>query len=81
VPILVAVRLLKPLGNPPPNSIKFFAASELLEQVKDRVWLAKVTNALNQHWKKKNASKKNCPANDSQNGQVSPAGLVVATVG
>ena len=59
VPVLVAARLLKPLGNPPQNSVKFFAASEVLEQVKDRAWLAKVTNALNQHWQKKNASKKN----------------------
>jgi hypothetical protein len=30
----VAVRLLKPLGNPAQNGIKFFAASELLEQSK-----------------------------------------------
>jgi len=59
VPILVATRVLKPLGNPPPNGIKFFAASELLELVKDRTWLAKVTNALNQHWQKKNAAKRN----------------------
>ena len=59
VPILVAARLLKPLGNPPANSVKFFAALELLEQVKDRTWLAKITNALNQHWQKKNAAKKN----------------------
>ena len=59
VPILVAARLLKPLGNPPPNSVKFFAASELLEQVNNRTWLAKVTNALNQHWQKRNAAKKN----------------------
>jgi hypothetical protein len=63
VPVLVAARLLKPLGNPPPNSVKFFAASELLEQVKDRTWLAKVTNALNQHWQKRNAAKQNRPAN------------------
>jgi hypothetical protein len=59
VPVLVAIRLLKPLGNPPQNSVKFFAASEVLEQVKDRTWLAKVTYTLNQHWQKKNASKKN----------------------
>ena len=59
MPILVATRVLKPLGNPPPNGIKFFAASELLELVKDRTWLAKVTNALNQHWQKKNAAKRN----------------------
>src|SRR6185369_12666846 len=59
VPILVAARLLKPLGNPPANSVKFFAALEVLEQVKDRTWLAKVTNDLNQHWQRKNAAKKN----------------------
>ena len=53
VPILVAARLLKPLGNPSPYNVKFFAASELLEQVQDRTWLAKVTNALNQHWQKR----------------------------
>ncbi len=59
VPVLVAARLLKPLGNPPPNSVKFFAALEVLEQVRDRNWLARVTNALNQHWQRKNAAKKN----------------------
>ena len=59
VPILVGARLLKPLGNPPPNSVKHFAASELFEQMRDRTWLAKVTNALNRHWQKRNASKKN----------------------
>jgi hypothetical protein len=57
VPILVVARLLKPLGNPPSHCVKFFAASELLEQVQDRTWLAKVTNAVNQHWQRKNAKK------------------------
>lgn len=28
IPILVAARLIKPLGNPAPNAIKFFATSE-----------------------------------------------------
>jgi hypothetical protein len=63
--ILVAVRLLKPLGSPSPYNVKFFAASELLEQVEDRVWLAKVTNALNQHWQRRNAAKKYRTTNDS----------------
>lgn len=58
VPVLVAARLLKPLGNPSPYNVKFFAASELLELITDRTWLAKVTNALNQHWQKKNAAKR-----------------------
>ncbi|HTV62270.1 MAG TPA: hypothetical protein VMH30_06845 [Verrucomicrobiae bacterium] len=57
VPILVAARLLKPLGNPAQNEVKFFAMSELLEQVKDRAWLVKVTNAVNQHWHLQNARK------------------------
>ena len=61
IPILVAARLLKPLGNPAANGIKFFAASELLELVKDRAWLVKVTNAVNQHWHKQNASKRGRP--------------------
>ena len=74
VPVLVAARLLKPLGNPAANGIKFFAAAELLELVKDRAWLAKMTNAINQHWQRNNASKKNYPANGSQNGHILSAG-------
>jgi hypothetical protein len=58
VPILVGARLLKPLGNPAPNAIKFFAASEVVELAKDRAWLVKVTNAVNQHWQRQNAKKK-----------------------
>ena len=63
VRILVAVKLLKPLGNPQANSVKFFATLELLEQVKDRAWLAKATNALNLHWQKKNAAKRKAALN------------------
>ena len=58
VPVLVAARLLKPLGNPLPNSIKFFATSDILESAKDRAWLTKVTATINQHWQKKNRLKK-----------------------
>jgi len=29
IPILVAVRLLKPLGNPPQNGVKFFSRAEV----------------------------------------------------
>jgi hypothetical protein len=81
VPILVAARLLKPLGNPPPNSVKFYAASELLELVKDRAWLAKVTNALNQHWQKKNAAKKNLLADGLSNKYSSPVSVAMAAGG
>jgi len=58
IPVLVAARLLKPLGNPQPNSVKYFASVEVLEFAKDHSWLARMTNALNLHWKGKNAAKK-----------------------
>lgn len=58
VPVLAAARLLKPLGNPAPNGVKYYASVDIMELAKDRTWLARATNALNQHWRKKNADKK-----------------------
>ena len=58
IPALVSSRLLKPLGNPAANSVKFFATADLLESTKDRNWLVRVTSTINQHWHKKNAIKK-----------------------
>jgi hypothetical protein len=63
VPVLVSARLLKPLGNPSSYNVKYFAAFEVLQQMTDRMWLAKVTNAVNQHWQKKNAIKKHYSVN------------------
>lgn len=54
IPILIAARLLKPLGNPQPNSVKYFAATELLEISKDSAWLSKLTITLSRHWQNKN---------------------------
>jgi hypothetical protein len=57
IPVLVVAKLLKPLGNPPPNATKVFATSDVLEKSQDPVWLAKVTNAIHQHWRVKNGKK------------------------
>jgi hypothetical protein len=57
IPALVAAKLLKPLGNPPANGIKFFATADLLETSKDHNWLVRVSAAIYQHWQKKNARK------------------------
>jgi hypothetical protein len=57
IPALMSARLLKPLGNPAQNSIKFFSTADVLELAKDRSWLAKLTNTINQHWQKKNSRK------------------------
>jgi hypothetical protein len=57
VPVLVASRLLKPLGNPAANATKYFATADLLKQLQDRAWLMRVTSAIHQHWHTKNARK------------------------
>jgi len=67
IPALIAARLLKPLGNPSQNSTKYFATADLLELAKDRSWLVKLTNTINQHWQKKNARKAR-----KQNGHARP---------
>jgi hypothetical protein len=54
IPVLVAARLLKPLGNPQPNTVKLFATAELLAATADRGWLSKMTQALQQYWQQKN---------------------------
>ncbi len=57
VPVLVAAKLLKPLGNPQPNSVKYFATLEIQELARDRAWLARMTNALGLYWQRKNHNK------------------------
>ena len=67
IPILVAARLIKPLGNPLPNGIKFFATMDVLELVKNRSWLVRMTNVILQHWQKQNARQKFRLSNGSEN--------------
>jgi hypothetical protein len=54
IPVLIRVRLLKPLGNPPPNGHKYFATVELERLAQDPNWLDKATRAVIQHWQGKN---------------------------
>lgn len=58
VSVLVAARLLKPLGNPAPNGVKYFATREVLELANDPKWLHRVTVAIYHHWRERNARKK-----------------------
>jgi hypothetical protein len=71
IPALVAAKLLKPLGNPPANGIKYFATADLLEQIKDRNWLVRVSTTICQHWQKKNARQKHLAVRPPLNGQTS----------
>lgn len=65
--ILVASRLLKPLGNPPQNGVKFFSTSEVLELAKDEKWLTRMTVAIYQHWHKQNVRRKGLAPMNSKN--------------
>jgi hypothetical protein len=81
MPILVSSRLLKPLGNPPPNGIKFFASLDVLELTKDRSWLARMTNAINQHWRNQNARRKHRTPGEAESEQPRPANLTATISG
>src|SRR5215472_1516846 len=63
VPALVNARLLKPLGNPAQNSTKYFATVDILELLRDRSWLHRVTTVINQYWQRQNRRKKDLRTN------------------
>jgi hypothetical protein len=62
MPELVRQKVIKPLGRPMPNAVKYFSASEVEELAKDRAWLSKATDAIYGHWQEKNRRKKTKPA-------------------
>src|SRR5580692_5480678 len=57
IPILVANGLLKPLGHPGDNAVKFFAYAAIESLRVDVKWLARATDTMLEHWRKKNARK------------------------
>jgi hypothetical protein len=57
IAVLMAVRLLVPLGKPVLNAPKYFAAIEIVERAADPRWLSDATRALSKHWKRKNRGK------------------------
>ena len=54
IPVLVAARLLIPLGKPAQNAPKYFAAVEILERASNSEWLSSATKAIAKHWRRKN---------------------------
>ena len=54
IPILIAKRLLKPLGSPAPNGAKWFAAAEIQALSRDGAWLSKATKVLQDYWQVRN---------------------------
>ena len=58
IPILVNARLIKPLGHPPQNGIKYFATAELEKLRRNTQWLSRATDAVRRHWERKNARRR-----------------------
>ena len=68
IPVLAARGFLKPLGKPMSNSDKYYARARVLERLDDEEWLSLATEALSQHWHKKNLHK-----TKNRNGRAQPA--------
>ncbi|HEY3853775.1 MAG TPA: hypothetical protein VGO67_05215 [Verrucomicrobiae bacterium] len=66
IPVLVSCRLLKPLGNPSQNGVKYFSTIEVRDLTKDRSWLSKMTQTLSQHWHRKNLKVRPCKGPPSE---------------
>lgn len=57
IPVLVAARLILPLGKPASNAPKYFASVEVVANAADSEWLSKATKALARYWQRKNVWK------------------------
>jgi hypothetical protein len=57
IAVLIAAKLLVPLGKPAPNAPKYFAAVVVAERAADLEWLAQATKTLAKHWQQKNLRK------------------------
>lgn len=59
IAVLIAGKLLMPLGKPAANAPKYFAAVDVQECAQNRTWLDQATKTLAKHWLKKNQAKRN----------------------
>lgn len=60
ISVLVSAGLLKPLGHPPQSGSKYFASADLQELRNDTRWLARASDVIVNHWKRKNATRTVC---------------------
>jgi hypothetical protein len=58
IPVLVSKGLLKPLGHPTQNAVKYFALGAIEELRQDSKWLARATDAVTSHWQEKNSKRR-----------------------
>ena len=73
IPVLVASKLLEPLGHPVPNTVKWFAADTVEELRHDVKWLGRATDAMMRYWRDKNARKTRASERASDNRELRTA--------
>ncbi len=56
IPVLVTKKLLEPLGSPPQNGTRYFAAVDLEKFRSDRKWLDRASATLTRHWRQERGS-------------------------
>jgi hypothetical protein len=54
IPVLVAAKLILPLGNPSPAAPKWFSSIEIENLRLDSKFLAKATKIISANWRRKN---------------------------
>jgi hypothetical protein len=73
IALLVAAKLLVPLGKPAPNAPKYFAAIDIAERASDSEWLSSATKQLSKHWLRKNQRKSAHARSGAQSTAFGPA--------
>ena len=61
--MLVSKCFLKPLGHPPPNAVKYFAPTEVLELAGDGERMGQICDSIYEYWREKNAAKSSRDSN------------------
>ncbi len=58
IPVLVAAKLLVPLGRPRPTSVEYFCVAVLAGHAENPAWLSKATACVGAYWEGKNKRRK-----------------------
>jgi hypothetical protein len=54
VPILVAGKILRPLGKPASNGVRYFSRVDLERKAAEAAWLDRACEYLRKHWRDRN---------------------------
>ncbi len=64
IPVLMAAKLLQPLGKPVPNAPKYFAGCVIEELRCNPDWLDRATRVLTRYWQVKNGKRPAAPGTE-----------------